>query len=70
MSKTDWGCIGFVSQLMFLVNARLDIQFAVHQCEKFNHNHKQSHCNTVKKIVCCLKETQGEGRERGLMFGV
>ena len=55
---------------MFLVNTRLDIQFAVHQCARFNHNPKQSHHNAVKKIVRYLKETQKDGKDRGLTFDV
>ena len=55
---------------MFLVNTRPDIQFAVHQCARFNHNPKKSHFNAVKRIVRYLKATQENGRDRGLTFDV
>ena len=38
--KADWECSSVVGQLMFLVNTRPDVQFAVHQCARFNHNPK------------------------------
>ena len=68
--KADWDYSSVVGQLMFLVNTRPDIQFAVHQCARFNHNPKQSHHNAVKKIVRYLKATQKDGKDRGLTFDV
>ena len=60
-------CCGSVD---VLVNKRPDFQFAVHQCARFNHNPKQSDHNTMKKIVCCLKATQKDGKDRGLTFDI
>ena len=59
-----------MNQLMFLVNTRLGVQFVVHWCTRFNHNEKQSHCNVMKKIVHCLKETHEDGKDRGLTLNV
>ena len=56
--------------LMFLVNTRPDIQFAVHQCARFTHNLKKSHGHAVKRIICYLLETRQDGRDRGLTFDV
>ena len=55
---------------MFLVNTRPDIQFAVHQCARFTHNPKMSHLNAVKRIIRYFKETERDGRDRGLTFDI
>ena len=46
-----WECASVIGSLMFLVNTRCDIQFAVHQCARFTHNPKESHTNAIKKIM-------------------
>ena len=66
----DWDCASVIGGLMFLVNTRPDIQFAVHQCARFTHNPKMSHFNAVKRIFRCLKGTQVDGKDRGLTFDV
>ena len=46
----EWECASVMGMLMYLVHARPDIQFAVHQCAKFTHNPKQCHANVIKMI--------------------
>ena len=66
-----WEHASVIGSLMFLVNTRSDIQFAMHQCARFTHNPKQSHTNAVKRIICCLKGTELEGGgDRALTFVV
>ena len=47
--KASWEYTSVVEMLIFLVNTRPDIQFAVHQCTRFTHAPKMSHLYTVKK---------------------
>ena len=68
--EADWEYASVVGMLMFLVNTRPDIQFAVHQCARFTHNPKLSHKNAVKRIIRYLQETQVDGKDRGLTFDV
>ena len=39
-------------------NSRPDIQFAVHQCARFNHSPRNSHAKAVKQIIRYLKATR------------
>ena len=66
--KADWEYASVVGMLMFLVNTRPDIQFAVHQCARFTHNPKMSHLNAVKRIVRYLKGTAINDKDRQLTF--
>ena len=68
--QAEWEYASVVEILMFLVNTRPDIQFAVHQCARFTHNPKKSHFNAVKRIMRYLKETQVDGKDRGLTFDI
>ena len=40
-------------------NSRPDISFAVHQCEQFTHNIKESHDMDVKRICQYIQGTKG-----------
>ena len=40
--QEEWEYASVVGMLMFLVNTRPDIQFAVHQCARFTHSPKHS----------------------------
>ena len=66
----NWEYSSVVGMLMFLVNTRPDIQFAVHQCARFTHNPKRSHGNAVKRIIRYLLDTRLDGKDRGLTFDV
>jgi len=68
--KADWDYASVVGMLMYLVNTRPDIQFAVHQCARFTHNPKQVHYNAVKRIICYLIGTLKNDQDRGLTFDV
>ena len=50
-----------VGKLLYLVNTRPDIQFAVHQCARFTHSPKASHAIAVKRICRYLKGTRNLG---------
>ena len=60
----DWEYSSVVGKLLYLVNTRPDIQFAVHQCARFTHSPKASHAVAVKRICRYLKGT----RNRGLVY--
>ena len=47
--------------LMYSVNTRPDMQFAVHQCGKYSHNPRASHAKAVKKICRYLQGTKSRG---------
>ena len=51
-----------VGMLLYLSsNSRPDIQFAVHQCARFNHCPRKSHGEAIKRICRYLVGTQGKG---------
>ena len=51
-----------VGQLNYLTTTtRPDIQFATHQCARFNNNPRLSHEVAIKQIVRYLKRTKNEG---------
>ena len=66
--NAEWEYASVVGMLMFLVNTRPDIQFAVYQCARFTHSPKMSHLKAVKRIVRYLKGTAVNGKDRGLTF--
>ena len=68
--QEEWEYASVVGMMMFLVNTRLDIQFAVHQCACFTYSPKHSHMLAVKRIIRYLKHTQEEGKDRGLTFEI
>ena len=58
----DWKYSSIVGMLLYLSsNSRPDIQFAVHQCARFNHNPKKSHGEAIKRIVRYLQGTKDKG---------
>jgi hypothetical protein len=57
----EWEYSSVVGMLMYLVNTRPDIQFAVHQCAKYTHSPMQSHAHAVKKICRYLQGTKDKG---------
>ena len=42
-------------------NTRPDTSFAVHQCDRFKHNTKESHETAVKRICWYIQGTDGNG---------
>lgn len=66
----EWEYASIVGMLMFLVNTRPEIQFAVHQCACFNHNPKARYAKAVKRILRYLKRTLKEGKDRGLTLNI
>ena len=62
--QEEWDYASVVGMLMFLVNTRPDIQFAVHQCAWLTHSPKHSHMLAVKRIIRYLKHTQEDGKDR------
>ena len=48
-------------QLMYLINTRCDIQFAVHQCARFSHQPKRAHGMAVRRIVHYLHSMKDQG---------
>ncbi len=60
----EWDYASVVGMLMYLVNTRPDIQFAVHQCSKYSSVPRASHANAVRKICRYLQGT----RKRGITF--
>lgn len=47
-----------VVMLLYLVNTRLDIQYAVHSCCRFVHSPKKSHGEAIKRICRYLIATK------------
>ena len=66
--KEDWDYASVMGMLMFLVNTRPDIQFAVHQCAWSIHSTKNSHMLAVKRVIRYLNHTLEDGKDRGLTF--
>ena len=61
----DWECSSVVGMLMYLCsNTRPDLQYAVHQCARFNHCPRASHAQAVRHICRYLKGTL----EKGILF--
>ena len=57
-----WEYASVVGMLMHLsVHSKPDIQFAVHQCSRFNQNPRRSHDESVKRICRYLVVIQGQG---------
>ena len=57
-----WNYPSVVGMLLYLtMNTRPDIQFAVSQVARFNHNPKRSHAAAVKTIIRYLKRTENMG---------
>ena len=56
--------MGYASVVGMLIclsrNSRSDIQFAVHQCARLNHNPRSIHADSVKSICRFLVGTQGQ----------
>ena len=60
----SWNYATVVGMLMCLCsNSRPDIQYAVHQCARFNHCPRKSHADAIKRICRYLKGTQDQGLE-------
>ena len=57
----EWEYATVIGKLMYLVNTRPDIQFAVHQCARFTHSPKASHAKAVKRICRYLQGTRNLG---------
>ena len=58
----EWSYPSVIGMLLYLCsNSRPDIQFAVHQCERFSHSPMQKHANAVKMIVRYLIGTRDKG---------
>ena len=58
----DWEYPSVVGMLFYLCsNSRPDIQYAVHQCARFNHCPRNSHAKAVKLIARYLKATRNQG---------
>ena len=61
----SWNYSSVIGMIMYLdSNSRPDIQFPLHQCERFTHSPKQSHANAIKKIVKYLVSI----KDKGLVF--
>ena len=61
----NWSYPQVVGMLLYLSsNSRPDIQFAVHQCARFNHCPRKSHGEAIKRICRYLVGTQ----DKGLLF--
>ena len=56
-----WQYASVVGMLMYLVNSRPEIAFAVHQCARFTHGTKHSHEKAVLQISKYLKGNLNEG---------
>ena len=39
-------------------NTRPDVEYAVHQCDRFQNNPKKPHTNAIKRIVRYLMDTK------------
>ena len=60
--KEKWEYSSVVGMLFYLCsNSRPDIQFAVHQCARFNHCPRDSHATAIKRICRYLKATKDKG---------
>ena len=57
----DWDYASVMGMLLYLVNTRPDIQFAVTQVARFTHCPKQSHAGAIKRICWYLKGTEDKG---------
>ena len=56
---SDWSLVG---KLYYLAkNTRLDIEFAVHQCERHQINPRKSHANAIKHIFRYILRTKDNG---------
>ena len=65
--KEDWEYASVIGMLFYLCsNSRPDIQFAVHQCARFNHCPRKSHDEAVKIICRYLQAT----KNKGLIFNI
>jgi len=53
--------IGLIGSLLYLTASRLDIQFGVCLCARFQANAKESHFKAAKRILKYLKETTNVG---------
>jgi len=60
----EWDYPSVIGMLLYLVNTRPDIQFAVHQCARFTHAPRDCHAQAVKRICRYLQGT----KEKGLVF--
>ena len=58
--QDKWQYASVVGMLMYLVNSRPEIAFAVHQCARFTHGTKHSHEKAVLRICQYLKGTMNE----------
>ncbi|XP_027922726.1 uncharacterized protein LOC114180622 [Vigna unguiculata] len=52
---------GLIGSLLYLTTSRLDIQFGVCLCARFQSNPKESHFNAAKRILKYLKGTTNVG---------
>jgi len=59
--QDKWQYASVVGMLMYLVNSRPEIAFAVHQCARFTHGTNHSHEKAVLRICQYLKGTLDEG---------
>ena len=58
----DWEYSSVVGMMMYLCsNTRPDIQYAVHQCARFNHCPRSTHADAVRHICRYLKGTADKG---------
>ena len=58
----EWEYASVVGMLMYLCsNTRPDIQYAVHQCARFNHCARATHADAIRQICRYLKGTADKG---------
>ena len=58
----EWEYPSVVGMLFYLCsNSRPDIQYAVHQCARFNHFPRNSHAQAVRRVAGYLKATRYQG---------
>ena len=63
--EETWSYRSAIGMLLYLAkNTRPDIEYAVHQCARFQINPKKAHENAVKRIARYLKQTY----DKGLVF--
>ena len=57
----DYDYRSVVGMLLYMVNRRLDIQYAVHSCCRFVHCPRKSHNDAIKRICRYLIATKDKG---------
>ena len=60
--QTKWLHTSIIGMMMYLAsNSCPEIQFDVHQCDRFTQNYQASHEYAIIHICCYLKDTQKKG---------